>query len=91
MGYFFRRIKIFRAANLFWLVIGKSLFPKTPFCGNERIADEKPTYPGLIQCPMSDIGDLALVQTHPPEKCVRFTCQESGAHSFGHLPAIPRE
>jgi ribose transport system substrate-binding protein len=36
------------------------------------------------------LGDLALVQTHPPEKCVRFTCQESGAHSFGRLAAIAR-
>src|SRR5271156_4069947 len=36
------------------------------------------------------IGDLVLVQTHPPEKCVRFDCQESGAHSFGRLAAIDR-
>src|SRR6266853_2564539 len=26
----------------------------------------------------------------PPEKCVRFACQESGAHSFGRLAAIAR-
>ncbi len=26
----------------------------------------------------------------PAEKCVRFTCQESGAHSFGRLAAIAR-
>jgi integrase len=26
----------------------------------------------------------------PPEKCVRFTCQESGAHNFGRLAAIAR-
>ena len=27
----------------------------------------------------------------PAEKCVRFACQESGAHSSRRLPAIPRE
>src|SRR5271154_447622 len=41
----------------------------------------------LAEC----IGDLHSSRRIPGEKCVRFTCQESGAHSFGHLPAIPRE
>src|ERR1700758_2701956 len=62
--------------------------PRSPFSGNEGALSEKQTIrrSGSLSVSLSALAIWPSSRRIPPKESLDFTRQESGAHSFGHLP-----